>query len=501
MEILAGITLERENLKMDGSKRKLILIGVLILATFLRFYHLTTTPPGLFIDEAMDGNNAVEAHETGHFKVFYPEFNGREGLYVNMVALLFNILPSNEPWVIRLPAAVAGVLTVLGTYLLVAELFGDGPALLAAFLLATSFWHINFSRIGFRAILAPLLLTWSLWLLIKAFKTASVAKASWSYAVLAGIVYALGFYSYIAYRITPLLFLLFIPFFRKMPGFWKRVVVFMAVAFLVAAPIGWYFVKNPGDFFGRIAQVSVTNSSDRYGQFALNMIKTFLMLILHGDHNWRHNVSGAPELFRPVGILFLLGTLLCLWFLCDARRRTKTPWPLFGVLVLIGWLALAALPAAATNEGIPHALRAILMLPPSIMLAALGGIWLFRFTKNHWGENIARSLALIFLTSVAVFAYIDYFRIWADNPNVADAFNASYVAIGNRVNALPRSVPKYVVVGPQGTIPMDTLMNAESTMYITGSFTAQDQRSKNIHYLLPGNAGSIPAQAEVFYIK
>ena len=70
----------------------------------------------------------------------------------------------------RLPAAVAGVLTVPGLYLLVGALFGDEAGLLSAFLLATSFWHINFSRIGLRAILAPLFLTWAIYLLIKAIK-------------------------------------------------------------------------------------------------------------------------------------------------------------------------------------------------------------------------------------------------------------------------------------------------------------------------------------------
>ena len=105
----------------------------------------------------MDGNNAAEAAADRPLQVFYTEDNGREGLYVNIIAVMLQFFHApHEPWVVRLPAAVAGVLTVLGLYLLVAELFGDGPGLLAAFLLPPSFWHINFSRIGFRAILAPL---------------------------------------------------------------------------------------------------------------------------------------------------------------------------------------------------------------------------------------------------------------------------------------------------------------------------------------------------------
>jgi len=172
---------------MHLQKKYILLAGILLLGIFFRFYHLTSTPPGLYPDEAIDGNNAAEVHQTGQFKVFYPEDNGREGLYVNALAVLDNVLPDNEPWVVRLPAAVAGTLTVLGLYFLAAELFGTGTGLLAAFLLATSFWHINFSRIGFRAILAPLLLTWTIWLVIKAIKTIRTAPGL-GLAALAGAV-------------------------------------------------------------------------------------------------------------------------------------------------------------------------------------------------------------------------------------------------------------------------------------------------------------------------
>ena len=115
------------------------------------------------------------------------------------------------------------------------------------FFLRPRFWHINFSRIGFRAILSPLLLTWSLYFLIKAFRAHRNTVGLWL-AALAGIIYSLGFYTYIAYRITPLILLLFLPFYKKDWRFWQRVIVFLILAFIVGAPIGWYFVKNPSDF-------------------------------------------------------------------------------------------------------------------------------------------------------------------------------------------------------------------------------------------------------------
>ena len=65
-------------------RKSYILLLILIIASLLRVASITTAPPGLYPDEAMNGNNATEALETGEFKAFYPENNGREGLFANI---------------------------------------------------------------------------------------------------------------------------------------------------------------------------------------------------------------------------------------------------------------------------------------------------------------------------------------------------------------------------------------------------------------------------------
>jgi 4-amino-4-deoxy-L-arabinose transferase-like glycosyltransferase len=496
---------------MSKTQRYAFLTGILILATFLRFYDFKTALPGLYPDEATDGNNAVEVVQTGGFHVFYPEDNGREGLYVNVIAVILRVWPIYKPWIIRLPAAVAGVLTVWGLYLLVAELFCNGPGLVASFLLATSFWHITFSRIGFRAILAPLFLTWTLWLLTKGFRS---IQEKWAYfcIVLAGSLYAAGFYTYIAYRATPALFLLFIPFFRKTPGFWKKAILFIIVTFIVAAPLGLYFMQNPGTFFGRTSQISVANAQNPLYDFAKNALKTALMFNFHGDNNWRQNISGAPELFWPVGILFILGIALGIYSLWQRlRKETLSPeidrlFPPFPILLTFAWIIFGGLPAAASDEGIPHALRSILMVAPAMMFAALGGIWLEDLMKKSWGTNAATSIAGVFLVLVAVFGYVDYFILWAQNPIVPGAFNANYVQLGDEINQLPASVPKYVVVNANwgGVLVRGIPLPAETVMFITDSFTVKDQQAHNIHYLLPDQTNKIPGgtpSSTVFYVN
>ena len=89
------------------------LILILVIATFFRLWQIQTIPPGLYPDEAMNGNNALEALDTGDFKVFYSENNGREGLFINIQAI-FLWLFGNKPWVLRLPSVIFGLFTVLG---------------------------------------------------------------------------------------------------------------------------------------------------------------------------------------------------------------------------------------------------------------------------------------------------------------------------------------------------------------------------------------------------
>ena len=153
---------------MDRRKYFWWLLLVVIIATFLRLYQLDAAPPGLYPDEAMNGNNALEALRTGEWRTYYPENNGREGLFINIQAIFLLAFGQNEPWVLRLPSALFGILTVLGLYFLAKELWGVRVGLLASFLLATSFWHIIFSRIGFRAIMAPLLAVWGFYFFLKA---------------------------------------------------------------------------------------------------------------------------------------------------------------------------------------------------------------------------------------------------------------------------------------------------------------------------------------------
>lgn len=484
-----------------------ILVGILLLASFFRLFCITSTPPGLYIDEAMDGNNALQVIETGHMKVFYPEDNGREGLYINVLVPFIEVF-GNQPWVVRLPAAIAGILTVLGIYFLGKEFFNKRVGLLAAFLLATSFWHINFSRIAFRAILAPLLVIWAMYFLMKAFRSSSGFRAT-LYSLAAGIIYGLGFYTYIAYRITPLLFLLFIPFFKTIQNFWKRSLIFIVIAVIVALPLGVYFLQHPADFSERAGQVSILKSPHPVSGFFTNIGASFAMFFVKGDFNWRHNIAGAPELFLPVGVLCIIGIGVGVYSLSKKIRTKKMPEMLLGVfsnfsiICIFVWLLLGLIPAAISNEGIPHALRSILALPPAMLLSALAGIWLYDVMRKQGFKNSTRILAILFIGSVAVHAYTAYFIQWAKNKNVPPSFNEATVESGKKINTLPTNVEKYVITGHSDVWTNGIPISAAPLMFVTNSYTHSMQKQKHITYVLPGQENQIPAGTspdQIFYI-
>lgn len=512
-------------MKSMGKRVYFWLLIILIIASFFRLWNITTTPPGLYPDEAINGNNAREALENWNFNVFYPENNGREGLYMNIVASSLALF-GNEPWAIRIISALFGILTVLGIYFLAKELLGDPDgkrvALFAAFLLAVSFWHINFSRIGFRAIMAPFFLVWSFYFLFGMIrKLREKGNNSFSlqpelFAIISGIFFGLGFHSYIAYRIAPLL--LIVPLLRG----WKEYkygdsiskdskcfpclfALFLFFAMITALPLGYYFLQNPDDFLGRTAQVSIFSSTNPIKDLGSNTIKTIGMFFWQGDYNWRHNFAGAPQLWWPVGILFLTGFLITLRKFFNRRSIILNLFTTsHGFLFL--WFLIFMMPVITSNEGIPHALRAIILIPPTMIFAALGLEWIRRNIRArieaaekrfpHYSFQLLRIkkelvlLLFVFFLSAISHAFNQYFFRWGESPYVADAFSERYVAIGKYLNTLPEDISKYVIVNVGGVDVRGIPISAQTVMFITYG-------QKNISYIVPQEINQLQLDTKV----
>ena len=137
----------------------LIIIAILLLATFLRIYQLPSLPPGLNFDEAGNGVAALDIL-SGEPRLWWPIGGGKEPLWPWLIAISTVVL-GYVPLALRWPAALVGVLTVAAVVPLGRAMFperrGAAIALFTMAGVAVSAWHLHFSRLGFRAVLLPLL--------------------------------------------------------------------------------------------------------------------------------------------------------------------------------------------------------------------------------------------------------------------------------------------------------------------------------------------------------
>jgi len=428
------------------------LIVIVLLASFLRLWQIDTIPPGIYPDEALNANEAI----TNPGQVFYPDNNGREGLFFNLIWLSFSVFGISI-WSFKLVSVLVGVLTVFGLFLLIRELFrfvlkDENKvvliSLLSSFFMAVSFWHINFSRISFRAIMLPLILVFSFYFLFRAFRTQKI-----KHFILAGIIFGLGFYTYISFRLA--IFLLATVIFLWLVAFLKKkefkktflsVFLFFAVVFATALPIGLYFLKNPQYFSSRTDSVLIFSQPNPPKEFAISLIAHLGMFNVYGDPNWRHNVAGHPMLIFPVGLLFLIGLAFCFKkLLLSIKEKDLISFNVFSFPFF--WFFIMLLPGILTFEGIPHALRVIGVIPVIYIFVGVGAWRAFeflnRFIKN---KKLLFLISFVFLAGVAGLEFEKYFIEWAKNSEVKSAFTDKYNNIGWFMNSLPEDTLKYVVV-------------------------------------------------------
>src|SRR5512139_3134656 len=127
-----------------------LMVGILLLAAAFRFLAVDSAPPGWRDDELIEFNIDRRIAD-GWRPLFITEAEGHEPVYHYLHAgtiLLFGDNIIGYKW---LPMA-GGLLTIALAYALAKKMFGVRVALLAAALIAVSFWPIMYSRFGVRHI-------------------------------------------------------------------------------------------------------------------------------------------------------------------------------------------------------------------------------------------------------------------------------------------------------------------------------------------------------------
>ncbi len=427
-----------------GQKRLkwLGLLGITLLAAFLRLYRLDQLPPGDGYDQAWYGIDAVTILHGAH-PIFFPTNSGREALFSYLVAALYVGLHSTLA--IYLATALIGILTVPAVYFAGEALFADEDeplrtwgGLVAALAVALAYWHLMWSRYGVRAIMVPLFAALTLGLLWRGLRD---GRRRWFLGC--GVCLGLAMYTYQAARLLPLLVVLGFLLTRRAATWpvrprWRDLALSLVIAGLIAAPLGIYEVTHPGALNERVGQAFALSapSDTGNGWTALRdqVVTALLMFTVQGDLQPVHNIPGRPALDLFLAAAFLAGLAVSLW-------RLRRPAHLF----LLAWLVLMTLPAMLATLGTAEK-RGMGAVSAVGLLIAVGVLVVWRAVtrwaarqRPTWRAAVPAVLTLViglgFVYSGAT-TFRDYFLVWGGDPDLFARFEGEARATGRYIAQL-----------------------------------------------------------------
>jgi len=393
-------------LDQPGVQYSLLIMGILICAFGLRFYDLNRNPAELFEDELSGAVASWAIATTGHdlertwLPFFVTRLDMKPPLY-GYSTVPFQAVFGHAPWVIRFPAVLSGVAsTGLIVWFMRLLRQSRGEALLAASMFAIVPWAVHYGRIGWEPAILPPISLGGLGLLWTGLRDQRAGRV-----VAAGGLLALGAYAY-----TPALFIhvllaaMLIGFFLRQLQRRDITVLLMAASLglLVLTPYVVAFVTEPL-FTVRTQRISVFR--DGISASAIGMTWQHYWeqwnpqwLFLSAPQSLR-NHPGIPMLFAWMAPFLVLG----IWRL-GGRRNAEDR-------MLLAWLALGPLPAALTDDGVPHFTRGLLALPPLVMITATGLTWVGTTLWRRWCPWALPALAglLVIVLAQGMNGYRYYF--------------------------------------------------------------------------------------------
>jgi 4-amino-4-deoxy-L-arabinose transferase-like glycosyltransferase len=408
-----------------------LMVATLLVATAFRFLAIDSAPPGWRDDELIEFDMDRRIAD-GWRPLFIPEAEGHEPVYHYLHAGTILAFGDNIVGYKWLPLA-CGLLTIALTYALARKMFGVKVALLAAALMAVSFWPVMYSRFGVRHIGVLPWMLGALYLLYPSPQQGEGARRVVRSA-LAGLCLAAAIMTYFAGRAVPLIligFLIYLLVFNRtvLRQVWWQYLLAIGIAVLIALPMFGEIANTPGGE-KRTEVVGGPLIALRQGnlQPAIDTtLGTLGMFTFAGDPEWLYNVENRPIFDWVTGLFFYLGVIVCLVRLKRIESGFALVWLIVGIAP-----AFVSIPAASFS----HTIAA---LPVVYVLTAFGAIsaldWLsdkmtrWQDDKTSSGRRIIlSSLSLVILSMLVGFgAWLtirDYFGTWANEYIVRFQYHA-----------------------------------------------------------------------------
>lgn len=405
--------------------KKIVFILIVLLALVLRFYKLGSVPVSLYWDETAIGYNAYAITQTGadeygtELPLVFRSFDDYKlPGYIYLTAVSVKLFGLSE-FSVRLPSALLGVLTVILVFFLVRRLYPKA-AFLAAFLVAVSPWALQFSRAGFEATGGLFFLVLGIYLFI-----VSLSRKYWVTMSVLAFVASTYFYRSLEIIAPVILAVMLLIFAKRMVYHWRIILPSLVLAVLLATPI--YYQTFFGTASIRGDQVSIFSQEAHKVTYVQTFLKGYLshyspdFLYFSGDPNGRHGVENMGVSYVWEVPALLIGA----WLIIKKRSTIG--------LFLLSWLLICPIPAAVATPT-PHALRALNMVIPLEILAAIGL------------SKLKKKLVVGSLVVVVFFAF--FYRYLISYYEISPIKRAADWADGNKqlVSYIQANEAKYPVV-------------------------------------------------------
>jgi|SRR5882724_711106 len=421
------------------SKSTLLLLIIVFIAGFFRFYQLGTNPPSLTWDEVAWGYNAYALGIDGRdeFGRFLPhDYLESFGDFKPPLYAYLDIFPIKlfglTEFAVRFPSALLGTLTVLLAYFFVKRLFDKSAnatlyALATSFILAVSPWHIMLSRAAFEANVS------TFFLIIGGLFFLRAVQKHPSSLIFSAVAFVCSLYTFNTARVfVPLLLIvLTVGYWKKLFAMKKIVIIAIVVGICLTLPTAKFFISPQArlrfqevNIFTDLDVINRTNQEiandnnapwskvlhNRRLAYSVQFLQhyfdnlTFQFLFITGDGNPKFSTQATGQMYVWELPFFIAGIFLLI------RKKEGNWW------VIPVWLLLGIIPAATARET-PHALRIETTLPMFQLLVAYGVVNSSLLVKPKVGKFPIRKFLLIttilFASVNILYFFEEYFLHYA----------------------------------------------------------------------------------------
>ena len=407
-----------------NKKKIIVIILVLILGAFLRFFKLDEFPIQLNHDEVSQAYDTYSIIKTGKdingnfLPLAFPSTGDyKVGHYIYLSTIPFYFFGDKE-FAIRIPAAFFGSLTVLAVFLFINVLTKNwNISILAALLVAITPSEIFYSRKSFENVIGVCFELFGLFCLFN--NLLNNKRKAWVY--LGIFLMSVAMYFYTSHVITvPLILILIIFNFRKKIQYQKKYLISLFLSWIIfITPLLFLIITDAGLRF-RAASVFV-NQDTNFGRtvnLTGNYFKSYVDIIflkflnqfnptyifVNGLDLTNQKILGiGPLLFCQLplvilGMIFLLRNNIYL-----IQRR-----------FLFGLFLISIIPSALTFEDYsPH--RSMLAFTTLSIISAFGLYWLVFWIKREMPYVRFRNYLLGFIGFCLVLNLIYFLRIYTQS--------------------------------------------------------------------------------------